>query len=241
MDISEILTVRKNKTTREFQPLKNFIKTSDNHKICLEYISNSMIENTEVKKIIANSLLINQVTNIEVYCKDMLDAFFKICDPNITKKTLKEIHKDKYDIDDLVFLYENSIHPIELIAFNQSFQNLSTINHIFSKILKVNVLEDMKSTNFRYKDDEKEFDFKDDKIYSETESLFKIRHELVHNPSYNYYFDIKSITDKLNYSSTFIYALDLILIINFEKTNNFTANTAVSDQVHFNRLFKRLK
>lgn len=86
MDILEILTVRKNKTTREFQPLKNFIKTSDNHKICLEYISNSMIENTEVKKIIANSLLINQVTNIEVYCKDMLDAFFKICDPNITKK-----------------------------------------------------------------------------------------------------------------------------------------------------------
>lgn len=183
----------------------------------MSFIQNSNIENSEVTEIISKSILINQVTNIEVYCKDMLDAFFKMCAPNFTKQSLKEIHKDKYDIDDLIYLYENSVHPIELISFNQSFQSLATINQIFSKILKIKVFEEMKTNKFRIKGETQEFSFDDKEIYSQTELLFKTRHELVHNPSNETKLEIQTIQKMINYSATFIHALDLVLSINFEK------------------------
>ena len=49
---------------------------------------------------------------------------------------LKHIHQNKYDINELVDMHVNMIHPCELVTNGLSFQNIESIERVFSKFLK---------------------------------------------------------------------------------------------------------
>lgn len=214
MELTEILKVRKNRNTRDARPFKNYAASHNKLFTCLKKI---VQERDEIKEILINSIIIGEVTSIEVYCKDILDAFFKICNPDFYKKTLKDIHKNKYDIDDLIFMHEKSIHPLELISFNQSFQNLSMIDSYFSKVLKIKVIEEIKALKVRKDEKSDIITFDDAEIFEQTDLLFKTRHELVHNPANGMNIKIEDVEKMLFHSMIFIFGLDLILITNFHK------------------------
>lgn len=217
MNLIEVLTVRKNRNSRDSRPFKNYFESSEKLNSCLYFINKDDFNNNEIKEIISKSVIINQVTSIEVYCKDMLDTFFKICKPNFYRRSLKEIHKNKYDIDELIFMHEKSVHPLELISFNQSFQNLTTIDSFFSKLLKVKVFEEIKSLQVRENEHSEVVKYDDKEILKQTDLLFNTRHELVHNPSNNKTIEISKIDKMLEFSTLFIFGLDIILINNFNK------------------------
>lgn len=216
MNLSEVLTVRKNRKSRDARPFKNYFESYGKLTTCLDFITTNDID-SQVKEIIIKSIIINQVTSIEVYCKDMLDAFFKICDPNFYKQSLKDIHKNKYDIDELIFMYEKSVHPLELISFNQSFQNLAIIDSFFSKLLRVKIFEEIKNLQVRKDKHSEVVKFDDEEIFKQTELLFNTRHITVHNPPGSETIEISKIDKMLEYSTTFIFGLDIILGNNFNK------------------------
>ncbi|MDD9723821.1 hypothetical protein PVW51_24295, partial [Sulfitobacter sp. PR48] len=51
------------------------------------------------------------------------------------KEPLKHIHQNKYDINELVDMHVNMIHPCELVTNGLSFQNIESIERVFSKFL----------------------------------------------------------------------------------------------------------
>ncbi len=217
MDLSEIITVKINRTSRDSRPYLNYRNSFKKYSYCLEFVEKLDEENSEIKNIIINSVIINQVTSIEVYCKDILDACFKIVNPEFYLSNLKELHKNKYDIDDLLFMYKNSVHPLELISYNQSFQNLPVIDSFFSKLLKAKIFENIKSLKLRFKDSpESTVTFDDPAIFKMTDLLFNTRHELVHNPSSNKKLESNKVREMLAKSDILIFALDVILTNLFE-------------------------
>lgn len=181
MDIDRIINAKINRKSREGKPFNNLYQAFQE----LITAANYILEDSDFlfSHLLERSIAITAVTAIETYYKDILDLIFRHCDPNFFKPVLKEIHKSKYDINDLIEMHEKRIHPLELLSANQSFQSVETIDSIFSKFIKKSLWSAVIEMQVRIKDDrdsESGFNASD---LDDLRKIFKIRHELVHNPS----------------------------------------------------------
>ena len=181
MDIERILQTRANRTTRNGRPFNVFYASMSR---CLD-AGKSLLADPAIKhaKLLERSVVITMVSAIEVYYKDVLDSIFRVCSPDFFEPHLKRIHATKYDITDVLAIYRNQVHPLELITANQSFQSAETIEAVFSKFLGNGLWGAVIGLQVRLKDDpETECTFEPE-LLADLKSLFALRHELVHNPA----------------------------------------------------------
>lgn len=167
--------------TRNGGPFRVFFASMSQ---CLD-AGKSLLADPAIKhaRLLERSVVITMVSAIEVYYKDVLDGIFRICSPDFFEPHLKRIHATKYDISDLLEIYRNRVHPLELITANQSFQSAETIEAVFSKFLGNGLWSAVIGLQVRLKDNpETECTFKPE-LLADLKSLFALRHELVHNPA----------------------------------------------------------
>ena len=152
------------------------------------------------------------VTAVEVYSRDVLDGILRICSPDFFVPHLKRIHTKKYDIAELVEFSRKGIHPLELIAANQSFQNVNSIDSVFSKFLGNSIWKELFDFRIRFTDDplKTEHTF-EETLVADLDRLFNLRHELVHDPKVSVDFDAE--TETLIVSAAYVvFGVDFILM-----------------------------
>ncbi len=181
MDIERILQTRANRKSRTGRPFHVFYSTFSQ---CLDAGRCLIVDPTSKHaNLLERAVVITMVSAIEVYYKDVLDGIFRVCSPSFFEPHLKRIHATKYDIAELLEFYRNRVHPLELIAANQSFQNVDTIDAVFSKFLGGGIWSTVIGMQVRVKDSPETEGTFEPSLLTELKRLFALRHELVHDPS----------------------------------------------------------
>jgi hypothetical protein len=209
MDIDRILATRSNRATREGRPYSVF---QESFALCFE-AGKSLLESPQQQHIalLERSIFICTVTAIEVYYKDVLDGIFRVCSPSFFEPHLKKIHSNKYDILDLLEMYRNRVHPLELISLNQSFQNVETIDSVFKPFLGEGLWKHLFEYQFRFKENpDSEFNFTPANL-EDLKSLFSLRHELVHNPAQGAVFSEEKLSQILS-AAYLVLGSDIVLM-----------------------------
>lgn len=210
MDIEKIKLNRMARASRNNRPLKTFMDIySSTDKALKEVVS--LGASLETQETLVKSHVINLVTAVEVYYRDMLDSIFRMCVPSSYKDILRKLHDHAYKIDDLVSMYEADIHPLELIANSHSFQNKENIERVFKIVLGDSFFKKIQSIKWRIKDSpesESEISYKD---IEALQSIFEYRHSLIHNPNQKLSESLSSIEGKINSIFGVITASDIVL------------------------------
>jgi hypothetical protein len=185
MDIERILRSRQVKGSRAARPYENFFKLYSEIQIIEAIVTDpakkaDLLEST--KWILEKHSVIILVTAFDVYFRDMLDAIFRLCKPQSFEPFLKEFHKAKYDIEELITIYKKQTHPCELVVDGCNFQNLNCISSVFSKLLGKSLWETAFSFRFRVKDKPETEASLDETNLHALQRTIALRHELIHNP-----------------------------------------------------------
>lgn len=210
MDITKIRDNRAARESRQSRPISAFMDLFNaTHNALEEVTSAGLSQETQIA--ILKSHLINTVTAVEVYYRDMLDSIFKLCEPDSFNDKLKKLHDRNYKIDDLVGLYVHQVHPLELIADNLSFQNIDSIERVYSHIIGTRFWKEIRNVKWRLKESpENEYEASHDDIAA-LKSVFELRHQLIHNPSSNFLVSRETISDNLNSVLAVVMASDLVI------------------------------
>lgn len=212
MNRDQILKTRVNRKTRLARPFDNFYESIQQ---CITGASALLKGEVapQFSLLLERSIVITAVTAIEVYYRDMLDAIFRHCTEEFLEPKLKHLHSEKYDIIDILDIYRHRIHPVELITSNQSFQNAERIDKVFSNFtsgnfwkivlnLHVSLDPDFKPENVHV--------LKDDDLKG-LQNIFKLRHELVHDPARKAFFTYE-VLQNLEKSQAMVWVSDLVLV-----------------------------
>ena len=210
MDIEKIIKNRKARDSRDSRPFATFMEMY----LATEKAQKEVAElgaSNETQETILKSHVINIVTAVEVYYRDMLDAIFKMCAPSSFEHKLKKLHDKSYKIDELITMHVNRIHPLELIASNHSFQNTNNIDKVFSIIIEKPFLKKVRNMKWRIKDNpESESEVTQQDIEA-LQDLFEYRHTLIHNPNQSLKAPIRDIEKQINAALGVVMASDLIM------------------------------
>jgi hypothetical protein len=141
-----------------------------------------------------------------------MDSVFRLCKPSSFKGKLKKLHNRSYDINDLIEMHVNQIHPLELVANSLNFQNIQSIDNNFSILIGKPFFNQTKKLKWRFKDKpETESEISHANILA-LQEIFEARHQLIHNPERNFSKTIEDIEDKIDSALGLIMASDLVLI-----------------------------
>lgn len=210
MRIQEIKQYRSNRVERGTQPSKNFCASAIECNDAAEKILETNYE-SDFSHLLERSIVISFISAVEVYYKDMIDSVFKLCSPDFIKEPLRHIHQNKYDIDDLIDMHLNNIHPCELVTNGLSFQNIENIEKVFSKFLKKGFWNSLNGMQFRFKDMPKKIAIYDDKYLKSLKILFDLRHELIHDAAKKKFLD-KQLVEHIENAGFCILFSDIILL-----------------------------
>lgn len=209
MDFDKVLAAREVREGRHARPYLNFREGVDQCIVAGRDIVRSGNPSTHLK-LLERSVVITFVTYVEVYFRDMLDSIFRYCDPNYFLPLLKHIHQNKYSIDELLHIYKMQIHPLELVSSDMSFQNAEQIEKVFSKFLGSSLWNAAISIKIRIKDQPETACSFEPEYLEGLKRVFKLRHELVHNPKNTPHLSAGVLTDIEN-ADGLILAVDCVL------------------------------
>lgn len=209
MDTRRILQTRANRKARGARPYTNFYEI---HKQCTEaaelVLGNKLPE--EISHLVERSAVITTVTAIEVYYRDMLDLIFRYCSPSFFEPRLKALHADKFDIEDMMAVYVQRIHPLEIVSSSQSFQSAEKIDKVFSMFLKKSLWSSFIGLQLRIEDKSQTEMTLGPEILEGLRATFALRHELVHDATMRSFMSDQVLTN-LNLAATAVFGSDIVL------------------------------
>lgn len=209
MDPKQVIQTRVNRQTRLARPYSNFAETFKQCKGAGKAILRGDIE-PEFMQLLERSSVITAVTAIEVYYRDILDYIFRYCSPNFFLPHIKQLHSEKFDIAELLEIYQHQIHPLELISSAQSFQNVDRIDKVFSKFVGKSLWDSVLNLRVRQKDlPETEINWRREDLDG-LRRTFELRHELVHDPARRSFFTQSTLSDLWS-AESMIFGSDFIL------------------------------
>ncbi|ABD68924.1 hypothetical protein Rfer_1188 [Rhodoferax ferrireducens T118] len=210
MDIKQVLQARANRRTRVERPFANFFEMVQQCVAAGHLILSGSLD-PKITTLIERSAVISTVTAIEVYYRDILDFIFRYCTTTFFEPHLKQLFPEKFDISDLLEVYRHQVHPLELVAAAQSFQNADRIDKVFSKFLsKGGLWESVLQLQVRVKGDPAtESSFTRDELVA-LRRVFDLRHELVHDPARRSFFTEQTVED-LWAATHMIFGSDIVL------------------------------
>jgi hypothetical protein len=208
-DFDQVVTNREIRALRHSRPYQNFRDAIDQCKAAGRDLQANATPDA-YPKLLERSVIITFVTHVEVYFRDMLDAIFKQCDPDFFIPKLKHIHNLKYDIEDLIDIYKRQIHPLELVSSDASFQNIDKIDKVFSKFVGKSVWGEALGLTIRIKDQPETTVRFEPEYLNGLERVFRLRHELVHNPRQDFSLTPEVLTD-IDNADGLLLAVDVVL------------------------------
>ena len=208
-DFDEVVSNREIRALRHSRPYQNLRDAADQCNKAGRDLLEAPTEGAH-SKLLERSVVITFVTHVEVYFRDMLDAIFRQCSPDFFVPKLKHIHNIKYDIEDLLDIYERQIHPLELVSSDASFQNTEKIEKIFSKFLGKSLWGEAISAKIRIKDRPETAVCFSPEYLSGLKRIFSLRHELVHNPKQDFRLTAEILKD-IDNADGLLLAVDVVL------------------------------
>ena len=209
MDYQQVLQARANRNTRLARPFANFFASFDQCTKAGEAILNDSIA-PEFRSLLERSIVITAVTAIEVYYRDMLDYLFRYCAPSFFEPKLKLLHSEKFDIQDMMNVYEHNIHPLEIVSSAQSFQNVERIDKVFSMFMDKGLWKSVLCQQVRRKDDVSNVVSWCAEDLAGMKKIFMLRHELVHDPAHRA-FMTDEVHTGLGQAAHMVFGTDIIL------------------------------
>ncbi|MFT6910355.1 MAG: hypothetical protein ACJAS1_007083 [Oleiphilaceae bacterium] len=210
MDIERIIKNREARDSRNSRPISAFMELYQATDKALKEVQN-LGASKETQETLVKSHVINIVTAVEVYYRDMLDSVFKMCAPSSFENKLKKLHDKSYKIDDLIAMYVNQIHPLELIASDHSFQNTNTIDKVFTIVIGKPFFKQVRHIKWRLKDNEQSESEATQEDILALQDLFEYRHLLIHNPNQSLKASIEVIENQINSIFGVVMASDIIM------------------------------
>lgn len=219
---SKISKLQSNKKYRKDHSLTNFrIKITRSEKL-LNKVNKNIADKTCQKEALCQ-FVISDITAFEVYFRDIFFAIFNYCKND--KEILLRCRDAKlvdanFKIDDLIIIDEKDI-PIPLIILGfQNFQNLKTIEKVFSTITNQRLFEILSKNEF-YKGKPKGIEIKplDSGWKQQLEEYLELRHSLTHDFNPKLKLNFEEVVN-LHYNMlAFIEAIDICLEWNFIQEN----------------------
>ncbi|WP_269621128.1 hypothetical protein [Zhongshania sp. BJYM1] len=210
MDIEKVKSNNLARESRDRRPISAFMELYSATDSALKEVA-ELGASEATKETLVKSHLINVVTAVEVYYRDMLDSVFRLCKPELFEGKLKNLHDKSYKIDDLLAIYVNRIHPLELVASNLSFQNIGNIEKVFSTLIGKPFFKQAKQLKWRLKEKpETECEINHSDIDT-LQEVFEERHLLIHNPNGNLSASLASTEERINSIFGVVMASDLVL------------------------------
>lgn len=238
MDIEKVKSNNRARKSRDKRPIAAFMELYSATDSALKEVT-ELGASEATKETLVKSHLINIVTAVEVYYRDMLDSVFSLCKPESFEDKLKKLHDKSYKIDDLLAIYVNRIHPLELVASNLSFQNTGNIEKTFSTLIGKPFFKQAKQLKWRLKE-KPEIECKID--HSDIDALqdvFEERHLLIHNPNRSLSVSLDATEGRIDSIFGVVMASDLVLTqfinenidpeISSNKSNNTDGDKAAAD------------
>ena len=210
MDITKVSSNTKARKSRDSRPVRAFMDLYSLTDSALKEVSELGATDTTIETLL-KSHIINTVTAVEVYYRDILDSVFRLCKLSSFEGKLKKLHDRSYRIDDLIEMYANSIHPLELVANSLNFQNTQSIEKIFTILIGQSFFKQARQLKWRLKEDpytESEISYAD---IEALQQVFDERHQLIHNPSKSFLTTASEMDCKMNSVCGVIMASDLVM------------------------------
>ena len=210
LDHEKLIQARANRRSRAGKPFTTFFEAIKQATGAADAIVSGAFA-PEFTPLMERAVVICTVTAVEVYFRDMLDAFFRFCSPDFFRPKLKFLHPDKYEIDDLLAVYEHRIHPLELVSWGQSFQNIQRIDRVFSKLLGSSFWTEVLSMQVRVAEKPETQTSFDHSGLEALQRVFNLRHELVHDPAKSCFLTAE-IRDDIWSCAFMVFGADIVLM-----------------------------
>ncbi|MDH3277163.1 MAG: hypothetical protein OEL77_02900 [Nitrosopumilus sp.] len=193
--------------SKEFQKISSNIVFKELLPI-IQQLNNANYKNEELKQHLRRYLIIRLVTILEVYFTKwvvrLIDLYklpysnmFENPNINIPISRLQEIKKDQ-------------ISEGKIVATSFNMQNISEINHVFSKLVTPNFLERVKEGKIHREGNKKE---KNQFVanWDMFLNIFKIRNDNIHSLHYHVKYSDEELNQIINASQFFIMFVDLTI------------------------------
>lgn len=180
MNIEQILRSREIRSANKSRPFRKFFKLYD-EVLAINNLDNNVIPENIIW-LLEKHAVITMVTAVEIYFRESLDLIFRTCKPIVFEKQLKDIHKNKYDIEEVITLYKKRINPLELVIEGCNFQNFENITSVFSKILGKSLWDTVLSMQLRLEEKPDNELSATSEDFDSFKKVLSMRHELIHNP-----------------------------------------------------------
>lgn len=209
LDFSKVIDGRNARATRKGKPFSIFYSAAQQ---CVDAGKEIVRDGIEFDHnvLLERSVVITFATHVEVYFRDILDAIFRHCDPEFFVPKLKHIHGVKYDIENLIEIHKKSIHPLELVSSETSFQNTAKIEKVFSKFVGKSLWATVFEIKLRVADEPDTAVGFDAALLASLNRVFELRHVLVHNPKATSHLN-SQVVDDLDNSIGLMLAVDVVL------------------------------
>jgi len=171
-----------NKEKRDIFPYLNFSKKIDRSERLLHLIERRIKDKISLKEA-RIQFVISDITAFEVYFMDLFQAtyLFSTCQKEFLDKCEKLVDK-KFDFQELKTIIFGGYELSDLVMEHQNFQNLKSIDKVFSVLIKENFLDSLSERDFIITEEDKTDPFRLDKNwYSNLEYYLKLRHDLIHD------------------------------------------------------------
>lgn len=174
---------KKSSKSRHVRPFNNFMFKSDlSYRLFLEI--KKSIKDEALFREAKSQFIISCITVFEVYFRDLFLVIFKLCTTDILERC-KNILKNKFSLEDIIYVYSNNIEISDFISSFINFQNLQNIEKVFSAFLEKSFFDSLKGREFKSrKSNGIPFKLKDD-YYLDLKNFIELRHLVVHDYDMN--------------------------------------------------------
>lgn len=173
---------RSNKENRDVIPFRNFTMKTERSERLLNLIDRRIKDRISLKEA-RIQFVISDVTAFEVYFKDLFQAtyLFYLCQKDFLDKCEKLVDK-KFEFQELVKITFEDYDLCDIVMEHQNFQNLNSIDKVFSALIKEKFLDSLNGRDFVISKTPETPPFQlDEKWYVKLEKYLKLRHDLIHD------------------------------------------------------------
>lgn len=176
-----ILKMRVNRENRDFRPFTNWDTKTKKSERLLKQINSKIKDKVALKQSLIQ-FVISDITAFEIYFKDLFDVSFELseCEVEFLYNCEKLVDR-RFVFRDLIDIKYHDIRLSDIILEQQNFQNLGSINSVFSKVLQINFFDSLKEYNANLDKDDEDSLILDEDWYPKLEYYLNLRHELTHD------------------------------------------------------------
>jgi hypothetical protein len=181
-----IKLTRNNKDNRKNNQYLSYSEKSNRSERLLKNVRKSIKDKVCLKEALVQ-FIIADVTAFEVYFRDLFHAIYDYCEDEreFLAKCEKLVDK-KFDFQDLVIISHDNIKLCDIVVEHQNFQNLNSINKVFSSLIKEHFFDSLYNREFEVRLSENDeyplATFKlDPDWYEKLDEYLKLRHNLTHD------------------------------------------------------------